>query len=149
MHTIKKSPTFALQNHNGVLAHLARARHWQCRGERFESAVLHHHPSGIRENLGCRLDYTLPTQNRLSAATPGTFELGGSTCVQGRAQAVSKSPTAIAHNAGKTLEHCITPNFFHPAIALPMIFLRIFAEDSPPRQRVGAPNPTFFTKRCY
>ena len=25
----------------GVLAHLARARHWQCRGERFESAVLH------------------------------------------------------------------------------------------------------------
>lgn len=27
--------------HNGVLAHLARARHWQCRGERFESAILH------------------------------------------------------------------------------------------------------------
>ncbi len=26
---------------NGVLAHLARARHWQCRGERFESAMLH------------------------------------------------------------------------------------------------------------
>ncbi len=26
---------------NGVLAHLARARHWQCRGERFESAILH------------------------------------------------------------------------------------------------------------
>ena len=25
----------------GVLAHLARARHWQCRGERFESAMLH------------------------------------------------------------------------------------------------------------
>lgn len=25
----------------GVLAHLARARHWQCRGERFESAILH------------------------------------------------------------------------------------------------------------
>ncbi len=27
----------------GVLAHLARARHWQCRGERFESAILHFH----------------------------------------------------------------------------------------------------------
>ena len=26
---------------NGALAHLARARHWQCRGERFESAILH------------------------------------------------------------------------------------------------------------
>ena len=26
---------------DGVLAHLARARHWQCRGERFESAILH------------------------------------------------------------------------------------------------------------
>ena len=26
---------------NGVLAHLARARHWQCRGERLESAILH------------------------------------------------------------------------------------------------------------
>ena len=25
----------------GALAHLARARHWQCRGERFESAMLH------------------------------------------------------------------------------------------------------------
>ena len=25
----------------GVLAHLARARHGQCRGERFESAILH------------------------------------------------------------------------------------------------------------
>ena len=25
----------------GALAHLARARHWQCRGERFESAILH------------------------------------------------------------------------------------------------------------
>ena len=29
----------------GALAHLARARHWQCRGERFESAVLHTHSS--------------------------------------------------------------------------------------------------------
>ena len=29
----------------GVLAHLARARHWQCRGERFESAILH---AGLR-----------------------------------------------------------------------------------------------------
>lgn len=36
----KKALTFAAQS-NGVLAHLARARHWQCRGERFESAILH------------------------------------------------------------------------------------------------------------
>ena len=35
----KKGSNFA--GTNGVLAHLARARHWQCRGERFESAVLH------------------------------------------------------------------------------------------------------------
>ena len=33
-----------LQHNHGVLAHRARARHWQCRGERFESAILH--PSG-------------------------------------------------------------------------------------------------------
>ena len=26
---------------NGALAHLARARHWQCRGDRFESDTLH------------------------------------------------------------------------------------------------------------
>ena len=26
---------------NGALAHLARARHWQCRGDRFESGNLH------------------------------------------------------------------------------------------------------------
>ena len=25
----------------GALAHLARARHWQCRGDRFESGMLH------------------------------------------------------------------------------------------------------------
>ncbi len=31
-----------LHRERGVLAHLARARHWQCRGERFESAMLHH-----------------------------------------------------------------------------------------------------------
>ena len=31
----------SLQRQKGVLAHLARARHWQCRGERFESAMLH------------------------------------------------------------------------------------------------------------
>ena len=37
----KNSHIFASQNSNGVLAHLARARHWQCRGERFESAILH------------------------------------------------------------------------------------------------------------
>ena len=33
-----KAETFLLY---GVLAHLARALHWQCRGERFESAILH------------------------------------------------------------------------------------------------------------
>ena len=38
---IEKMPNFATQISNGALAHLARARHWQCRGERFESAVLH------------------------------------------------------------------------------------------------------------
>ncbi len=44
----KNITTFATQKPNGpthttgVLAHLARARHWQCRGERFESAILHH-----------------------------------------------------------------------------------------------------------
>ena len=38
---LKKLP-LPLQSKNGVLAHLARARHWQCRGERFESAILHH-----------------------------------------------------------------------------------------------------------
>ena len=31
----------SLHRIKGVLAHLARARHWQCRGERFESAILH------------------------------------------------------------------------------------------------------------
>ena len=36
-----KKLTLPLQSKNGVLAHLARARHWQCRGERFESAILH------------------------------------------------------------------------------------------------------------
>ena len=38
-----------LHHQNGVLAHLARARHWQCRGERFESAILHN-PSEFRIN---------------------------------------------------------------------------------------------------
>lgn len=32
---------YHILNTIGVLAHLARARHWQCRGERFESAILH------------------------------------------------------------------------------------------------------------
>ena len=31
---------FSKSNHGG-LAHLARARHWQCRGDRFESGNLH------------------------------------------------------------------------------------------------------------
>ncbi len=37
----EKIHNFASLTMNGVLAHLARARHWQCRGERFESAILH------------------------------------------------------------------------------------------------------------
>ena len=37
----EKAPYLCTTNINGVLAHLARARHWQCRGERFESAILH------------------------------------------------------------------------------------------------------------
>ena len=40
----------------GVLAHLARARHWQCRGERFESAILHF-PSPSLELQGGRFFY--------------------------------------------------------------------------------------------
>lgn len=32
--------TFATVNY-GALAHLARARHWQCRGGEFESRMLH------------------------------------------------------------------------------------------------------------
>ena len=30
-----------IKNQHGGLAHLARARHWQCRGDRFESDNLH------------------------------------------------------------------------------------------------------------
>ena len=45
LHMSEKSSTFArkmcVQTHLGVLAHLARAQHWQCWGERFESAILH------------------------------------------------------------------------------------------------------------
>ena len=36
-----KIVNFQIVNVFGVLAHPARARHWQCRGERFESAILH------------------------------------------------------------------------------------------------------------
>ena len=35
----------------GGLAHLARARHWQCRGDRFESGNLH--PVKTKEGLTC------------------------------------------------------------------------------------------------
>ena len=35
----------------GGLAHLARARHWQCRGDRFESGNLHKRKSGLKEAL--------------------------------------------------------------------------------------------------
>ena len=38
---LKKENNSYLCIAKGALAHLARARHWQCRGERFESAVLH------------------------------------------------------------------------------------------------------------
>lgn len=40
LHKTEITLIFASQK-QGVLAHLARARHWQCRGERFESAILH------------------------------------------------------------------------------------------------------------
>ena len=33
---------FAKKFKQGALAHLARARHWQCRGDRFESGMLHY-----------------------------------------------------------------------------------------------------------
>ena len=33
--------TFAPEINHGALAHLARARHWQCRGDEFESHTLH------------------------------------------------------------------------------------------------------------
>lgn len=36
---------------SGGLAHLARARHWQCRGDRFESGNLHKRKSGLKEAL--------------------------------------------------------------------------------------------------
>lgn len=37
-------PTLVRQQiHQGALAHLARARHWQCRGDRFESGNLHNY----------------------------------------------------------------------------------------------------------
>ena len=44
-----KDCIFALQK--GGLAHLARARHWQCRGDRFESGNLHKRKSGLKEAL--------------------------------------------------------------------------------------------------
>ena len=37
---IKKADSSANVS-NGALAHLARARHWQCRGDEFESHTLH------------------------------------------------------------------------------------------------------------
>ena len=42
-HNFQNFFIFALQiqNQAGGLAHLARARHWQCRGDRFESGNLH------------------------------------------------------------------------------------------------------------
>ena len=47
----EKVPIFAAQNQKGVLAHLARARHWQCRGERFESAILHRVAHMLRKTV--------------------------------------------------------------------------------------------------
>ena len=38
--------TFATVNY-GALAHLARARHWQCRSDEFESHTLHKKPLTI------------------------------------------------------------------------------------------------------
>ena len=44
---------------DGVLAHLARARHWQCRGERFESAILH--LKGVSKLLAHPIFFTFST----------------------------------------------------------------------------------------
>ena len=40
---------------SGGLAHLARARHWQCRGDRFESGNLHKTPLNARQEKGLRI----------------------------------------------------------------------------------------------
>ena len=48
-----KDCIFALQK--GGLAHLARARHWQCRGDRFESGNLHKTPLNARQAKGLRI----------------------------------------------------------------------------------------------
>ena len=54
----EKSSTFAPDfGRNGVLAHLARARHWQCRGERFESAILHNFSTFQRLSFQTRATY--------------------------------------------------------------------------------------------
>ena len=36
-----KDKDFLKRKQKGALAHLARARHWQCRGDEFESHTLH------------------------------------------------------------------------------------------------------------
>ena len=36
-----KDKDFLKRKQEGALAHLARARHWQCRGDEFESHTLH------------------------------------------------------------------------------------------------------------
>ena len=51
---------------NGVLAHLARARHWQCRGERFESAILHKYKrEASRKNI-LTISITIISRSRKS-----------------------------------------------------------------------------------
>ena len=42
--------TFAQQNQQGALAHLARAFDWQSRGGEFESRMLHKSTKGVCQN---------------------------------------------------------------------------------------------------
>ncbi len=49
----------------GVLAHLARARHWQCRGERFESAILH------QQRIQNNSEFAVFVYGCVDAAEPG------------------------------------------------------------------------------
>lgn len=65
LHIQKNIATFATQKPNrpkayGVLAHLARARHWQCRGERFESAILHQRYRLQKISEACIVIYYYP-----------------------------------------------------------------------------------------
>src|SRR5690606_33659763 len=50
---------------NGELAQLARALHWQCRGHRFESVILHKSPSAQRGGTFYRIETESETNSGL------------------------------------------------------------------------------------